>query len=315
MCVSGKNLEVNGKSVAIRSITCSKYPYHTARYNGNTCLNQHKEIEIGFDTGNEFITVIKECFDDNQQITLYSVFDLPRTISGYQSGYPRPNFVEDDFYNVGSNTVESLYKRVNQRKTINGLLGLDPSDEKYVDNSNDYFLSKGHLTAKADFVYGSNQRATFHYVNVAPQWQTFNGRNWNNLENDVRGFAADRSLDLVVYTGTYNITTLPHSETGEDIPLYLYVSGNVKAIPVPQVMWKIVYEPESKAAIAFVGVNNPYHDNVENDVVCTDVCDKIDWLSWDASSIPNGFSYCCDVNDLRKTVDTVPEFEVNELLV
>ena len=66
----------------------------------------------------------------------------------------------------------------------------------------DYFLSKGHLVAKADFFHGSHQQATFAYTNAAPQWQTFNGNNWNSLENDVRTFASMINLDLECYTGT-----------------------------------------------------------------------------------------------------------------
>lgn len=74
--------------------------------------------------------------------------------------------------------------------------------------SNDYFLSKGHLVAKADFLHGAHQMATFMYTNAAPQWQTFNGNNWNALENDVRSFAARTNRDLECYTGTYVILSL-----------------------------------------------------------------------------------------------------------
>lgn len=45
--------------------------------------------------------------------------------------------------------------------------------------------------------------ATFWYTNAAPQWQTFNGNNWNSLENDARSLAARLGKDLDVYTGTY----------------------------------------------------------------------------------------------------------------
>lgn len=57
--------------------------------------------------------------------------------------------------------------------------------------------------AKADFLHGSAQMATFWYTNAAPQWQTFNGNNWNALENDARSLAARLGKDLDVYTGTY----------------------------------------------------------------------------------------------------------------
>lgn len=43
--------------------------------------------------------------------------------------------------------------------------------------------------------------ATFWYVNCVPQWQVFNGNNWNYLEIDSRKLAATLKLDLTVYTG------------------------------------------------------------------------------------------------------------------
>lgn len=96
-----------------------------------------------------------------------------------------------------------LYRRRAQRDTLTSLLGSRKLAEKYVHMTNDNFLSKGHLVAKADFLYGAHQRATFQYINAAPQWATLNGNNWNSLENDVRSFSIRINKDLEVYTGTY----------------------------------------------------------------------------------------------------------------
>lgn len=97
----------------------------------------------------------------------------------------------------------NLYRRVTQRITLTTLLGSQYLAEQYIHLTNDFFLSKGHLVAKADFLHGAHQMATFWYINAAPQWQTFNGNNWNSLENDVRSFAARTNKDLDCYTGTY----------------------------------------------------------------------------------------------------------------
>ncbi|XP_017781048.1 PREDICTED: uncharacterized protein LOC108565885 [Nicrophorus vespilloides] len=313
---SGKSFTILGKSVAFKDIKCSRTPFHNARYTGQSCLGKHKEIEAGFELEDgRFLKQISICFDDVMQSSLYSRYNLTKNIEGYQSGYPRPDFVEEDFYNVGSASVNSLYSRNNQRKTINALVGLPASSYKYVSSSNDYFLSRGHLTAKADFVYGIQHRVTFYYVNVAPQWQTFNGRNWNTLEMDVRDYAGSKDLDLVVYTGTHGISTLPHEETGEQTELFLYVDGKEHGIPVPQLYWKVVHNPQTKAAVAFVGINNPYDKNVEDDMFCTSICDKIDWVNWKNNDIQMGYGYCCDVNELRKTIINIPDFEVTSILI
>lgn len=291
---------------------CSRHPFHTARYTGNTCLDDKKEIEIGFDLAQRFIRHITICFDDVEQTSLYSTFDMPRNIGGYQSGYPRPNFIQDDFYNIGNKFVNTLYTRDVQRETINAKLGLNSANTQYIHGSNDYFLSRGHMTAKADFIYGTIQRATFHFVNVAPQWQTNNGGNWNTLEMNVRSYAAD-AHDLIVYTGTYGVTTLPHSETGEEMPLYLFEENGVTALPVPELYWKVAYEPSTQKGVAFVTINNPYID--EFTPYCTDICDQITWINWQQNDQKLGYSYCCAVDDLRATIKNIPsDFEVIDLL-
>lgn len=314
-CVSGKKFKVGKKPISFDEITCSKYPKHVARYTGKSCLSTYKEIEIGFplDDG-RFLKHIEICFDDNLQTTLYSKFNLTHAVGGNQINFPRPSFIEDKFYSLGKHKLNNLYTRYVQRIHINGLLGLPKEDYTYVDKTNDYYLARGHLTAKADMVYGSQQRFTFYFVNVAPQWQTLNAGNWVILEENVRDYAFSNKLDLIVYTGTHGITTLPHSETGEDTELFLYVDGSRKGVPVPRLFWKIAYEPNTKAGIAFISINNPYTKNVSKDIICEDICDKITWLTWKQKDIKSGYSYCCSVEEFRKAISTVPEFTVEKLL-
>lgn len=312
-CSSGSSFIVDGKTMSVSSIICSRHPFHTARLTGNTCLDDKKEVEIGFELPERFIRQITLCFDDVTQNTLYSIFDMPRNIGGYQSGYPRPSFIEDDFYDVGTNRVDNLYSRNTQRATINEKLGLSSGDTKYIHSSDDYFLSRGHMTAKADFIYGTIQRATFHFVNVAPQWQTNNGGNWNTLEMSVRNFATD-SHDLVVYTGTHGVSTLPHAETGEETELYLYEEDGKTGLPVPEVYWKVAYEPSTQKGIAFVTLNNPYSDNFTK--YCTDICDQVTWLNWKPTDQRLGYSVCCEVDELRAAIKNIPtDFEVVDILL
>ncbi|XP_022903812.2 uncharacterized protein [Onthophagus taurus] len=303
---------ISSKSVNFIDITCSTVPYHTARATGNKCLTTHKEIEIGFDINNRFLKHIDVCFDESKDNVLYSKFNLTKTIDGYQSGYPRPSWIQGNFFSVSG--VDNLYTKNNQRAVINNLLGLDENSYKYIAESSDFYLARGHLTAKADFLFGAQQRATFYFVNAAPQWQTFNGQNWMYLESDTRDFAASKNKDLIVYTGTYGVATLPHEKTGVDTELYLYVNGNNKRIPVPRLFWKVLYEPTTKAGVVFLGVNNPYVLNSSKDVICTDICSQYSWLTWDRKTISKGYGYCCSVADFRKVVTTLPAFEVTQLL-
>lgn len=314
-CVSGVNFLVNGVSgqVPFNNIDCTNYPHHTARYTGRNCLNNtnYKEIEVGFDLNFGFLKSYEICFDVPNQNSLYSTFTLSYHIKGSQVGTPRPDFIQGPFYNVGA-SVNSLYVRNGQRKTINKLLGMPDNDYTYVGKSSDFYLSRGHLTAKADFTYGSRQRSTFYYVNVAPQWQTFNEANWNELEQSVRYFAGLGSSDVTVYTGTYGTLSFPHATTGKPVKLYLYVSKQKNGIPIPELYWKIIYDPKKQLGTAFVGVNDPYFD--KHPKICKDVSSEISWLRWDQNNVTAGISYSCTVDDLRKTVKTIPSFIVKGLL-
>lgn len=259
-----------------------------------------------------FLPHIITCFDDVTQSATYSWFNLTSKIGGYQSMFPRPTtFLQSGFYSV--NGVDRLYTRTKQRATINTLLGLSENDTKYIHSTDAYFLSRGHLTAKIDFVFGVQQRLTFYFVNAAPQWQTFNGGNWKILEKNVRDYVSNNKLDLVVYTGTYGIATLPHASTGASTQLFLYADENGNtAIPVPELYWKYVYDPLNKAGAVFIGVNNPYVN--KSTPICNDVSDAIKWLSWKKDDQISGFSYVCKVDDFIKVVNHLPDQDVRYLL-
>lgn len=238
---------------------------------------------------------------------------MSSTIGGYQRNVARPSFIQGSFFDVGTKKVDQLYTRSTQRITINRLLGLQDNSTKYIQNNNNYYLARGHLTAKTDFVYGEQQRLTFYFINAAPQWQTFNAANWETLESNVRTYASNRDVNLIVYTGTHGTATLPHEKTGVDTPLYLYVDENAnKAIPIPYIYWKIVYEPISQAGAVFIGVNNPYLNKPEK--LCTDRTEEIDWLTWKPNDRVKGFCYTCTYEDFKNVVNYLPDLEVKSLL-
>lgn len=76
-------------------------------------------------------------------------------------------------------SVNLRYTQVQQKLTIAGYVG-DELADKYV--TSQQYLARGHLAAKTDFIYATGQRATFYFINAAPQWQPFNNGNWNWLE-------------------------------------------------------------------------------------------------------------------------------------
>ena len=51
------------------------------------------------------------------------------------------------------------------------------------------FFAKGHLAPGAAFIYKLEKAATYYFINVAPQFQSFNGRNWADVEKATRNVA------------------------------------------------------------------------------------------------------------------------------
>ncbi|CAG9858194.1 unnamed protein product [Phyllotreta striolata] len=316
VCVSDTQFKVNGATADWNSVSCDSEPVPTGRLSSSSCAKNARLGDIGFPLGaDEFLKIITICFDTVQQTALYSYYDLTRAIGSRGKSPRRPQFAEDRaFYKLNGRTVNQLYLRKTQRKTVNELLGLDDYDTRYIKNGELYFLARGHLTAYADFIYPALQKATCRYINAAPQWQTFNGYNWERAESDTRNFADSRNVDLKVWTGTYGVTTLPSEETDEDIKLYLYSSGSERGIPVPAIYWKLVYEPITKRAIVLIGVNNPYETEFSKYVICPDVSRNVDWLDWRATDLKDGYSYACTLSTFRKVVTYAPNLQVTGLL-
>lgn len=308
-CKSGIKFTSNldGKEITFSQIQCTKEVTHIARMTGKSCSGGGKEVEIGFALSEiKFLRLIRLCFDQKTQNTMYSQFNLTASIGSYQRYVPRPNFFQDDFYDTGKDSINYLYTQKKQKVTINKLLALPEDSDEYIKPASDFYLARGHLTARADFFYGTQQNATFHFVNVAPQWQSFNGKNWEQIEFSVRKYADKNQVNLQVTTGTLDVTTLPHSNTGEEVQLYLYTDEEAdrKGIPVPYFYWKVVVEPKSKKGVVLIGVNNPYINNPKE--LCKNVSEEIKWIDWTISNQKEGFIHACTVQDFRKVVKFLP---------
>ena len=84
-----------------------------------------------------------------------------------------------------------LYSKKGQNTMIEAVLELT----KHAENGKDIFdtsqnwLARGHLAPDASFVYQEEADATYFYINVAPQFQSFNNQNWKSLEKITRDIA------------------------------------------------------------------------------------------------------------------------------
>ena len=107
-----------------------------------------------------------------------------------------------------------------------------------------------------------------------------------------------------VLTGIWGTATLPNKD-GVETPLYL--GGDRKVLRVPQFYWKVVYQPDTRRGVAFVGLNNPYYELTEQDKFCDDICGQYSWAGWQTTDQTAGYGFCCDINQFKKVVTTLPE--------
>ncbi|CAH2055799.1 unnamed protein product, partial [Iphiclides podalirius] len=316
-CVDGDMFENSEWLIApsyFREFSCGYPPSYISVRTNRTCFSRNWIYEVGYRVQDVFHPVYESCFDESQLNAVYSTYTQKPYNALYQTRVDRPFFIDNNVY--GNVPVNSLFSPPGQKGAVARLVGARV--DVYVNNTE--FLSRGHLAAKTDFPLAFGERATFHYVNCAPQWVGFNGGNWNTLEVDLRNHIHAIGWDTVVYTGTYGVSELA-DQHGRSVGIYLHSDvNNNPVIPVPKYFYKVVYEPSTKRGIAFVGINNPHCTAKEARSLffCRDLCRdnrNFNWLSWHPDKSSEGYAFCCTVEQFRETVRHLPNFEVNDLLM
>lgn len=314
-CVGGSTFKIGNKEHDVSAIKCTSWPSFVGKKSGSSCNGGTTLINVGFElSGSRFAKQYEVCFNENEEVTRYVHHTLDPGSNYYATGVDRINFAPGGYF-AGKN-VDKLYTQVVQKETIDKALGEDSS--RYFDSAKNVFLARGHMAAKADFVYPPQQRATFLFLNAAPQWQVFNAGNWASVEDGVRAWVSKNKKHVDCWTGVWGVTTLPNKD-GKHTELYLAYDHNGNGlIPVPKLYFRVVIEPSTKKGIVFVGVNNPHLSLAEikrDYILCDDVSDRINWINWKRTDITAGYSYACDVSEFRKKVSNLPAFSVSGLLV
>ncbi|XP_044757423.1 uncharacterized protein LOC123315667 [Coccinella septempunctata] len=310
-CITETTFVVFNDNVDISTLYCEDEVKSTARYTGKSCEDSGREIEVGFGLGSDkFLRQMRICFDEKEQKTLYSEHNLTSLIGNRELSSRRPYFEEGTFFNLSGNKLYELYSKKTQRRNINIQLRItDLNSTEVIKNGNSsFYLSRGHLAPKADFLYGSQQNASFYYVNAAPQWEIINGGSWNMLEWKIRLYVANRGQDLQIITGTFDKLIL---EKYSPNPLYLYYNPPISSgVPIPKFFWKIVYDPVIQKGVAFVGTNNPFLKKDGIYFICPDIMTSINWIKLNNKNVTTGFIYACNVDDLRKKVTYIPKLQI-----
>ncbi|KAK2719766.1 uncharacterized protein LOC136037122 [Artemia franciscana] len=316
-CVSGTKFSVNGEEVSFSSLSCDSTVRDVAVRTGGICEGGLLEAVVAFESNygnlpnlesNQRV-MITICHDSSIAGTFYEKHVLNGGgVLAKDKDSSRPSFREGDFYpQFTTMSVNTAYTQKQQEITVEDILGSSSLAGDYIRPEDNVFLSRGHLAPDADFCWYQGQDATYWFLNVAPQWQVFNGGNWVQIETEVRGYAIDRDRDVTVYTGTHQIAQLA-DENDADKDIHLYIDAAEPLLPVPRLFWKILHDEVENTAVAFVGINNPHLQAIPDDyIICNSVCDQISFVTWDITDILKGYTYCCTTQELKSAIPLVPE--------
>ncbi|XP_041785460.1 uncharacterized protein LOC121600685 [Anopheles merus] len=298
-CVSGRTFTLGASHVNIANIACVSKTTGKHRNSGTSCGSGGTLLSLGFNVpGLAFITYLETCY--NMQTA--SVLFTRHTIRGSAINYAITKTNRSTYKPDGAPAnvpFAAAYTQKQQLGRVTDLLGSAAQAKRFISSGS--FLERGHMVPFADGIFRPWRWVTDFYVNVAPQWVATNRGNWKAVEAAARQVAGRLEEDVLVFTGVYDILTLPHVN-GHQVPITL----DAKGIEIPKWLWKIVKSIRRNAAIALVTNNDPFRRSMPaGEMLCQDICAQYGWGNAKYDKFASGFTYCCTVKDLRRFIPTI----------
>merc|ERR1712106_999847 len=283
-------------------------------------LSELTRTSIGWNIDGKYKEQIGLCIDERMFATIWTNHTLHGANIDYRDIDPkRPGFRIDTtgtkrFFPWATSTkMNKYYSKNNQLAQVKKILGTNNKMGTFqiIDKSRSgtHYFAKGHLSPDAAFVYNVMQDATYYFMNVAPQFQSFNNGNWKALEYNTRELGTQLNRDLQVITGTHGMLTYP-DRNNDPTHISLF---NSTYVPAPKYYWKVVQDPETNTAVAFIGSNDP-HVNSAPLELCRNRCAEMAWVDWNRSEVDSGYMYCCSVEDAVKAIPAIPAIQSAGLL-
>lgn len=331
-CLHDQTFQWSQEKREFRKFHCLRPPSYTVESTGQVCGSGARLYRVGYRlAARRFVHTLELCHDKDQLRTHYTFYQLLPANEHFQQHVKRITFSTGGHFH-GYN-MDRLYTQANQKRRVEelqqtqgalGALGATAAGEfvgSLFDERAGLFLARGHLAAKSDLIYASQQRCSFNYMNVAPQWQSFNGGHWAVVEDATRRFVARSGLSVSVYTGTYGVMPLPDAA---GTSFHLAVSpNNTSVLPVPSHYYRLIVDnAKPTRGLALIGVNNPFvtlEQIAERYMLCEPQNrEHFTWLQrWlQADNLKKGYLYACTVADVAKVVGHLPTQlqEVHEVL-
>lgn len=233
------------------------------------------------------ITLCHDNVIEHTYYTNHTIFGL--NLDARSTGSRRPGFKEGSGF-FSKSSANNAYKRSSQRSTILSRC------------HNCSFVSRGHLSPRADFIYEEWQDATFYYINAVPQWVKFNTGNWAAVESAIRQLASTLKQNIQVQTGTYQTVTL------NDHDSLTLTSKNT--IPVPLYVWKLIYDAVHHKAMVFVSFNFVTREAVVNSLCpqqSENLCEEYLWSFPNRKKVSKGLVYCCSYQSFKQKIPWIQD--------
>lgn len=326
-CLHDKTFAWEGGKWELGDFTCAKPLTYTVERMNQSCgdgdVASHGRVyRVGYNiSAGRFVRTIELCHDADQLRTHYASYQLVPANALFQRQVKRVKFSSAGHFS--GYDMNDLYSQKNQLKQVAKLVK-QPIASAPVSSflKEGQYLTRGHLASKADFIYASQQRSSFNYLNVAPQWQRFNNGHWQIVEDKMRQLVARLDLSVTVYTGTYGVMPVPQQSEAAGFHLATDAEGE-GVLPVPRLYYRVLIDNQNRSrGLALVGVNNPHAtlSEIEDSYI---ICPPVDvhhvslllrWLQ--AEDLKKGYLYACRVADLAKAVGHLPPQleDVNELI-
>ncbi|KAK7085184.1 hypothetical protein SK128_008222 [Halocaridina rubra] len=293
---------------------CSRRPRASLNQAKNSkCGQNGSRYNIGWNImSNIFIPLVHLCFDAEKEATEFTFHKIQgRSIDHKIVDSSRPSFHSGGMFTAD---VGNIYKKRSQKALFKELL----HTYDHLSGQGQHFLARGHLAPDSDFFWAAEQDATYLYGNVVPQWQAFNNGNWKRLEFAIRELAEKHMSTFEVWTGSYGTLQMPDANNNF-ISIFLGLTEGKRLVPVPFLLWKVIYDPSLRQAVAVVSINEVRGDGMAEEVdlmesPCPDICNQITWIDWDTQDVRRGRTFCCHVGDLRATISSVPTLGNVDLL-
>ncbi|KAF9410132.1 hypothetical protein HW555_010708 [Spodoptera exigua] len=291
-CERDDIVKIAGNFYKFGDLKCNKEAKPNFENTEEQCFGDNTEyVKLGFrpsSSNNYVVEVYRVCFDKVNDVPLFTMHqlsphhtDIPSTSQWYSSS------------DTSTEDFEELYNCRRQLYDVSMALGRGL-------RSASCCFGKRHLVNPRDLLPGIPVTVSFEYKNIVPHWSTCNSKNWDDL--DLRKLETWTSN---VHRGKLSVDININNGRGRNqtIPRYLWKDKFAFSKTFLPAVANVVQDRASDSSIAIVQVNIPEltREEARKHVLCTDICDNIDWIAgpeW--NDVDRGYTFCCSMKEFEK---------------